>query len=283
MPVLQLDDRQFPLHVGATRVGAGADVDVALPGVEPGLHAVLDVAPEGRTAIRRMDPEAPVRVNGVALGAEPTPLLHGDKVEIAGRSMVFVEDDKAGATRYVSASEVAALASRKGGGRATKASGGRLISLLDGKEYQVPSTGLMIGRDASCQVVVPQTEVSRHHAEIIASDAGYLLRDLSTNGVLVNGTRISGSQLLSRADVVRVGSEDFRFYADVPTPAIDLPAVPASARSATEAPAEARARHSHPAPVTTPETVRERGLPIWVWALAAVLIGAGAYFVLQGR
>jgi hypothetical protein len=110
-----------------------------------------------------------------------------------------------------------------------------------------------------------------------------MLRDLSTNGVLVNGTRISGSQLLARADVVRVGSEDFRFYADVPTPAIDIPAVPASARSATDAPVEAKARHSHPAPVAPPDTVRERGLPVWVWVLAAALIGAGAYFVLQGR
>jgi pSer/pThr/pTyr-binding forkhead associated (FHA) protein len=38
--------------------------------------------------------------------------------------------------------------------------------------------------------------------------------------VFVNGERIQGSHRLSRADVIRVGGEEFRFYADVlnPTP-----------------------------------------------------------------
>src|SRR5215203_7288250 len=106
MPVLQLDDRQFPLHIGTTRGGAGEGVDGSLPGSPiEGVHALVEMAPEGRTAIRRGDAGAAVRVNGVVLGLEPTPLLHGDKVEVAGHSMVFVEDDKAGATRYVSAAE----------------------------------------------------------------------------------------------------------------------------------------------------------------------------------
>jgi hypothetical protein len=279
MPVLQLDDRQFPLHVGTTRVGAGAGVEVDLPGAEGGgVMALLEVAPEGRAAIRRADPQVPLRVNGVSLGAEPTPLLHGDKVEIGGVGVVFVEDDKAGATRYVSAAEVAALAGQRRAGRATKASGGRLISLLDGKEHHIPASGVIIGRDASCQVVVPQTEVSRHHVEIVPGEQGYVLRDLSTNGVLVNGTRVSGSQLLARADVVRVGSEEFRFYADVPTPAADAaPAVPPASRAAA-----ARARLSHAVADPLPEAPRERGVPIWVWVLAFVLVAAGVFFVMQG-
>lgn len=287
MPVLQLDDRQFPLHIGTTRVGAGAGVDVALPGSEgEGVLAELEVAAEGRTAIRRAGAEAAVRVNGVNLGQEPTPLLHGDKVEIDGYALVFVEDDKAGATRYVSAAEIAALSNRRGrAGRATKASGGRLISLLDGKEYSVPAGGLLIGRDASCQVVVPQTEVSRHHVEIAPADSGYVLRDLSTNGVLVNGTRVEGSQLLARADVIRVGSEEFRFYADVPTPIADAEAVP-TATAGAPAPqrtSSAKARLSHPVAAAPQEGPRRRGLPIWVWILAAVLVAAGAFFVMQGR
>jgi len=279
MPVLQLDDRQIPLHVGTTRVGAGAGVEVDLPAAgDAGLFAVLEVAPEGRTAIQRADPTVSLRVNGVSLGAEPTPLLHGDKVEIAGRAMVFVEDDKAGATRYVSASEVAALAGRKRSGRATKASGGRLISLLDGKEYLIPSGGVMLGRDASCQVVVPQSEVSRHHAEIVPGEQGYVLRDLSTNGVFVNGGRIAQTQLLARADVVRVGTEEFRFYADIPTPALDVPAVAPPPRTSS-----ARARVSHPVAEEAPESRRRSQPPIWVLLLTAALLAAGAYFVMQGR
>jgi hypothetical protein len=310
MPVLQLDDRQYPLHIGTTRVGAGTGVDVSLPGSPiDGVHAILDVAPEGRTAIRRGDAGAAVRVNGVVLGLEPTPLLHGDKVEIAGHSLVFVEDDKAGATRYVSAAEISAITGSRRAGRATKASGGRLISLLDGKEYVIPGRGVLIGRDASCQVVVPQTEVSRHHAEIAAGAEGYVLRDLSTNGVYVNGTRVSGTQRLARSDVIRVGSEEFRFYADVPTPVPEAEVVPAASLGAargpsaagpatapvrtqpmaaavsarTSAPVTVKARLSHPVTAAPPEAVRRRGLPLWVWILAALLLAAGAFFVMQGR
>ena len=311
MPVLQLDDRQYPLHIGTTQVGAGAGVDVSLPGIPTeGVHALVEVAPEGRTAIRRGEAGVAVRVNGVLLGLEPTPLLHGDKVEIAGHALVFVEDDKAGATRYVSAAEISAITGgRVRAGRATKASGGRLISLLDGKEYVIPGRGVLIGRDASCQVVVPQTEVSRHHAEIAAGADGYVLRDLSTNGVYVNGNRVTGTQRLARSDVIRVGSEEFRFYADVPTPVPEgevVPAAPmraaggaaaaapatapartqpiaAAVPSRASAPVTVKARLSHPVAAAPPEEVRRRGLPLWVWILAALLLAAGAFFVMQGR
>jgi len=92
---------------------------------------------------------------------------------------------------------------------------------VDGKEYTVSEKGLVIGRDAGSNVVVPRNEVSRRHAEVAPTDSGYVVRDMSSNGVYVNGERVQGSQRLARADVIRVGGEEFRFYADVenPTPA----------------------------------------------------------------
>src|SRR6185503_14744136 len=63
--------------------------------------------------------------------------------------------------------------------------------------------------------VVAQNEVSRRHAEIVAGEGGYFVHDYSTNGVYVNGARVDKSQLLSRSDVLRIGDEEFRFYADV--------------------------------------------------------------------
>ena len=56
--------------------------------------------------------------------------------------------------------------------------------------------------------------VSRLHAEILPVEGGYRIHDRSTNGLFVNGTRVDGSQLLSRADVIRAGTEELRFYAD---------------------------------------------------------------------
>jgi hypothetical protein len=225
MPVLQLNDQQFPLQAGTTRVGAGGGADVSLPG-DPGLgvQAIIDRTSDKTATVRRASPTAQVRVNGVLLGAEPMPLMHGDKVEIVGLEVRFADDAKGGATQFVSASEIAAMAGTKRSGvaRPTTASGGRLVSLVDGKEYTVLAAGIVLGRDASCDVVVAQNEVSRRHAEIAPTEQGYVVRDMSANGVFVNGERVQGSQRLARSDVVRVGGEEFRFYADLlaqaPTP-----------------------------------------------------------------
>jgi pSer/pThr/pTyr-binding forkhead associated (FHA) protein len=185
--------------------------------------------------------------------------MHGDKVEVGGLELRFADDAKGGATQFVSASDIAAMAGAKrtGTARATAASGGRLVSLVDGKEYTVPSIGLVLGRDASCDVVVGQNEVSRRHAEIAPGEQGYIVRDLSANGVFVNGERVQGSHRLARSDVVRIGSEEFRFYADVlaasPTPVVPLQATPAPDAHASPAPEAARAAlMSAPTPLAQP-------------------------------
>ena len=238
MPVLQLDDQQFPLSAGANRIGTGDGADITVPGYSGiPVEAVIDGG--GSPTIRRAEDGAHVRVNGVLLGAEPTPLMHGDKIELAGLELRYADDSKGGATQFVSASEIAAItgAKRSGAARATAASGGRLVSLVDGKEYSVPAAGLVLGRDATCDVVVAQNEVSRRHAEIAPVDDGYVLRDTSANGLFVNGERVQGSHKLARADVMRVGTEEFRFYADVlsaaPKP-VDAP--PMAAVAAAPAP-----------------------------------------------
>lgn len=214
MPVLRLDDREHALQPGKTRLGGGTGVDVQLSDdTQAGIQAVIDMSP-GQVVIRRSG-ETPVKVNGVPLGAEPTPLMHGDKIEIAGREILYGEDTKAGTTRYVTHSDVKSILEKRGTAGATIASGGRLVSLVDGKEYTVPEGGVTIGRDASSDVVVAQNEVSRRHAEIVPSERGYLIHDYSTNGVYVNNVRVLQSQMLSRSDVVRIGTEEFRFYADV--------------------------------------------------------------------
>lgn len=228
MAVLQLKDKQFPLSEDIVRIGAGADADVVLPtDAAQGVMAVIERTGEHAVAIRRAAPQAEVRVNGVLLGAEPTPLMHGDKVEVAGLELRFADESKRGATQYTSVEAIPPTegARRTGDPRPVRPSGGRLVSLVDGKEYAVPEDGLVIGRDAGCDVVVPRNEVSRRHAELAPTEDGYVVRDMSSNGVYVNGERIQGSHRLARADVIRVGGEEFRFYADVlhPTPASPSP------------------------------------------------------------
>jgi pSer/pThr/pTyr-binding forkhead associated (FHA) protein len=275
MPVIQVKDKQHSLKPGQTKIGAGAGVDVVVPGdASLGVQAIFELSGDNNVVIRRASDAAKVKVNGVAL-VDPTPLMHGDKVEISGTDVLFSEDKKVGATQFVSAADVAAIATAKRAGpaRATAATGGRLVSLVDGKEYQIPAAGITFGREAGSDVVVAQPEVSRRHATIAPDGTGYVLTDLSTNGVWVNGNRLQGSQVLARADVVRVGNEEFRFYADVapagakptaPTPSASAP--PVAATPAPAAPAQAAAPPPAPAPkpvasTPAPATASPRSAP----------------------
>src|SRR5439155_10390146 len=180
--------------------------------------------------ITKAVPEAEVLINGVRLGAEPTPLLHGDKVEVAAHELTFVDERRSGSTQYVQAMNLPqamerAKADAKGAGKATTNTGGRVVSLTDGREYAITGTSLVFGRDATCDVVVPGKDVSRRHAEIVQTPKGYLVVDSSTNGTFVNEERVEGHRLLARADVIRIGDEQFRFYVDV-APATAVPPPP---------------------------------------------------------
>ena len=264
MPYIQLNDQQYPLRVGEVRVGSGPEAQVRLPGAGGGhVDAIVELTADNHAAIRRARDGAVVRVNGVQLGAEPTPLIHGDKIEVDGQELLYGDDRKGGSTQMVSGSELAALQAQYNANkpaRPTASTGGRLVSLVDGREYAVPADGLTIGRDAGNDVVVPSTEVSRRHAEIRSSPNGYVLTDTSTNGVFVNGRRVVQTQGLGRGDVLRVGNEEFRFYADAAPVAPPAPSVPAPA-AAPAAPAAAAAPVAPAAPVARSASVQGAATP----------------------
>jgi pSer/pThr/pTyr-binding forkhead associated (FHA) protein len=243
MALLEMGGRRFPLPQGETLLGAdpGCAIPLAVSGVLP-RHAKLKGLPDGQVVITKAVPEAEVLINGVRLGAEPTPLLHGDKVEVGGQELTFVDERRSGSTQYVQAVNLPqAMAQAKAeakGGKTTTNTGGRVVSLTDGREYAIAGASLVFGRDASCDVVVPGKDVSRRHAEIVQTPKGYLLVDSSTNGTSVNDVRIEGQRLLARADVITIGEEKFRFYADTASapPPQDPPAGPATSAPAAVPP-----------------------------------------------
>src|SRR5438552_9501828 len=219
MPLLELGDRKFSLPVG--EVALGSDAACAIPltgaGVLP-LHAMLQGQPDGQVVIRKATPAAEVLINGVRLGAEPTPLLHGDKVELGGHELTFVDERRSGSTQFVQKVQLPeAMAPVRAPAKpgATTNTGGRVVSLTDGREYVITSTSVVFGREAGSDIVVPGKDVSRRHAEIVQTAQGYLLVDSSTNGTFVNDEQVAGQRFLARADVIRLGDEQFRFYADV--------------------------------------------------------------------
>jgi pSer/pThr/pTyr-binding forkhead associated (FHA) protein len=226
MAFLELGGRRLAIAPGESVIGSDPGSHFVLSGPRMARrHALLQAGPDGQVAIRRVDERAEILVNGVRLGAQPSPLLHGDKIEVGGYELLFVDERRTGSTQYIPA--VAPGAGKAPAVRAqqpTAATGGRLVSLTDGREYAVPAS-LVIGRDAACDVVVTNKDVSRRHAEIVAGPSGYLIVDSSTNGTFVNGQRVSGQLALTRADVIRIGDNEFRFYADTGA----LPGAPGSA------------------------------------------------------
>jgi len=236
---LEFGGQRYPIPAGESFVGSEPTAALFLSEVQP-RHVLIQGTPEGAASVRPGSPEAEVLLNGVKLGAEPAPILHGDKLQVGPHELLVTDPRRSGSTQFVSTSDVAKMAGqfKSGPKPATAATGGRLVCLTDGREYTIGSAPMVFGREAGCDIVVPNKDVSRRHAEIMATPQGYVLVDSSTNGTFVNGERIEMQRVLARADVVRVGDHEFRFYADL----------------AAEKPEEARApREVSPLPAAQPE------------------------------
>ena len=73
--------------------------------------------------------------------------------------------------------------------------------------FQVSEEGLLVGRTNACDVVLPDSMVSRQHARVWLEDDSIHVEDLgSMNGVLVNGRRVWRACLLDGDEVV-IGSK----------------------------------------------------------------------------
>jgi pSer/pThr/pTyr-binding forkhead associated (FHA) protein len=222
MMQLEFGGARIPVPAGETIIGSAPGCAIVLEGegVQP-RHAVLQGTPQGAAAIRAGDPAAELLVNGIRLGADPTPVLHGDKIQIGPHEILAVDSRRVGNTQLFDSGAFADLVpvARPSSGTPPAApTGGRVVCLTDGREYTIGSDPLVFGRDAASDVVVAGTEVSRRHADIQASPEGYVLNDLSVNGTYVNGERVGRRHLLARADVIRIGHDEFRFYADAAPP-----------------------------------------------------------------
>ena len=74
------------------------------------------------------------------------------------------------------------------------------------REIVIGDRDTVLGRDASCDIVLPTTFVSRRHARLTTSARGVSIVDEgSTNGTLVNGERVVGPRLLASGDCVAIG------------------------------------------------------------------------------
>jgi hypothetical protein len=85
----------------------------------------------------------------------------------------------------------------------------------EGKTAVLPGGGGVIGRSRECDVVLSDQNVSRKHAEVRPSGGKWIVKDLgSTNGVKVNGRRITGPQSLRPGDTIELGTSTIGFDED---------------------------------------------------------------------
>jgi pSer/pThr/pTyr-binding forkhead associated (FHA) protein len=249
MSFLIIDRERYALQLGETTLGGDADELLAqssLSAIAP--FAVLSSGRDGEATIRGLSGSAPALLGGRPLTPAPHAIRHGDRLEVAGRTILYGDLSAAGRTAAVTGitDEEALLLGNLAPAEATAPTGGRLVALSDGVRYDVPSGGLSIGRDPDCGVIIKATAVSRRHASIAPGLLGYTITDESTNGVLVNGTRLHGSALLRQGDRIRIGKAELRFEADQ---AVFEP--PPSMRPAESSPAGERVR-SNAAPPEPP-------------------------------
>ena len=85
---------------------------------------------------------------------------------------------------------------------------GAVLVVFPHRAFELPVGGsCVIGRDASCDVVLNDALISRRHVRIFAMTDRVVLTDLmSTNGVYINGLRVDGLAHLRADDRIVLGS-----------------------------------------------------------------------------
>jgi len=88
----------------------------------------------------------------------------------------------------------------------------RAVVALDDRRYVLEGPRATIGRSKEAECVLSDPNVSRRHAELRRAQSGdWTIADLgSTNGVKVNGRRVSSTRL-SPGDQVTIGTTTFLF------------------------------------------------------------------------
>ena len=199
------------------------------------------VSADGSTSLQRTTASIMVRIDGETVGISPVELSPGARIEFGSCRLTFEAESDAGAVEPVAHRPRGAVDSTTGsrvlslgdGRRLRRESGvhasdarrtagpteAALVSARTGVRHPLTSRRIVIGRDESCDIVVRGSAVSRRHASIEPVAGGFMLRDESANGTMVNDVRTVGTYLLGHGDLVRIQDDEFRVELDASTPA----------------------------------------------------------------
>ncbi len=75
-----------------------------------------------------------------------------------------------------------------------------------GTKWVLEPRPMIIGRHPSCDIMLPDRQISREHARIFHTADGFFIEDLgSKNGTYVNGEAVTQPRRLDESDVVQIG------------------------------------------------------------------------------
>lgn len=83
---------------------------------------------------------------------------------------------------------------------------------VPGQVFRLRQGRQLIGRRPECDIRLRERAVSGIHAEVTRTEEVVTLRDLeSTNGTLINGSRLRGPTVLNNGNLVKIGNCVFKF------------------------------------------------------------------------
>lgn len=81
--------------------------------------------------------------------------------------------------------------------------------------FHLREAEIMIGREATSALVLPNVSVSRKHAQLTDGDSGWSIEDLgSQNGTEFNGAKLGSKAQLKSGDQLRVGKYTLVYFED---------------------------------------------------------------------
>jgi pSer/pThr/pTyr-binding forkhead associated (FHA) protein len=76
---------------------------------------------------------------------------------------------------------------------------------MQGQRWSITIAGVTVGRDETCDVYIPDRQISRHHFRVVRKGKATWIEDLkSKNGTWVNGTPIAEEQELKDGDLIQI-------------------------------------------------------------------------------
>ena len=231
------EGREILIEKAQTRIGRSELSDIALYG-DPNVaknHAVVVAQPNGSFVLHDVS-QSPIgiRVNDQPIAGE-VPLRSGDRIQIAGKLLVFYErmtrERTAPTPRDVSRRPQAVTPAYSPSSLPVAPPPMPAATVYPGSRREItaeahlvattgPYTGTVFpvrngataGRDPQAEIALPaDTKTSRAHARFVYENSSFTVEDQgSTNGTYVNGQRIT-RQALAAGDTVTIGTTAFRF------------------------------------------------------------------------